>query len=93
MGWVPEIPDGVTREDYAILLRQQRCSWCAQRRLPNGNDPCLGTLPGVNYACCGHGCGDGYVSFSSGAVLRGAFDDLPPRAWVPGAPFNFRDLP
>lgn len=82
--WWPPIPDGVTEEDYAILKRQQRCTWCAMRRLPNGNDPCLGTLPGVKFACCGHGQGGSYVMFRGGKVIRGPFDhmdDVP--AWTP----------
>ncbi len=35
-------------------------------------DPCLGTLPGVVNACCGHGESDAsYVVLSDGVVLRG----------------------
>jgi len=40
---------------------------------PNNNywyDPCLGILPGVSDACCGHGVEDGYISFKNGIVLR-----------------------
>lgn len=32
-------------------------------------DPCLGELPGVKHACCGHG-GDGYVMFENGTTVR-----------------------
>lgn len=42
-----------------------------------GPDPCLGELPGVDFACCGHGgepgttsTGAGYIKFSNGVVLR-----------------------
>lgn len=83
--WLPQIPAGVTELDYRILKAQQRCAWCAQRRLPNGNDPCLGTLPGVAFACCGHGVAPGYVAFSDdGGVMRGQFDDMPPQGWGRG---------
>lgn len=35
-------------------------------------DPCLGDLPGVDNACCGHGVRDeAYVRFTNGVVLRG----------------------
>ena len=35
-------------------------------------DPCLGVLPGVSYACCGHGDpDDAYVAFENGIVFRG----------------------
>lgn len=38
-------------------------------------DPCLGILPGVKYACCGHGDrGGGYVFFKNGVTIR--FDEL-----------------
>ena len=33
-------------------------------------DPCLGVLPGVNFACCGHGVGNGYISFENGRIIR-----------------------
>ncbi|AUN96444.1 hypothetical protein C0099_11205 [Pseudazoarcus pumilus] len=37
-------------------------------------DECLGLLPGVTNACCGHGDRDtSYVVFESGVVLRGFF--------------------
>lgn len=35
-------------------------------------DPCLGELPGVVGACCGHGNQKiAYVSFHTGVVIRG----------------------
>ena len=34
-------------------------------------DPCLGTLPGVDNACCGHGIrSEAYVRFTNGVVLK-----------------------
>lgn len=35
-------------------------------------DPCLGKLPGVMYACCGHGKDDesGYLFFETGVIIR-----------------------
>lgn len=39
-------------------------------------DPCLGVLPGVDNACCGHGIRtEAYVRFASHVVLRGFFRD------------------
>jgi len=32
-------------------------------------DPCLGVLPGVKFACCGHGVVDGYLFFENGVRL------------------------
>ena len=37
----------------------------------NEADPCLGVLPGVDTACCGHGVrSEAYVRFTNGIVLR-----------------------
>lgn len=33
-------------------------------------DPCLGKLPGIKYACCGHGQIEAYLAFENGKVLR-----------------------
>lgn len=39
-------------------------------------DPCLGVLPGVDNACCGHGVReDAYIRFTSGVVVKG-FDTI-----------------
>lgn len=35
-------------------------------------DPCLGLLPGVDNACCGHGVAEqAYIRFTNGVVVRG----------------------
>lgn len=35
-------------------------------------DPCLGELPGVDNACCGHGVkSQSYIRFTNGVVIRG----------------------
>ena len=50
-----------------------RCPHCGLMRNGEGHDPCLGELPGVDYACCGHGGhgnGRGYIAFSNGVVIR-----------------------
>lgn len=37
----------------------------------NFADPCMGILPGVIHACCGHGEEDrGYVFFENGVTIR-----------------------
>jgi len=36
------------------------------------HDPCLGLLPGVKAACCGHGCReDAYIIFENGVKITG----------------------
>lgn len=43
-----------------------RICWLCKRHAPAGKpDPCLGELPGVINACCGHGKTRGYIIFSN----------------------------
>lgn len=49
------------------------CPACKMERGKDYHDPCLGKLPGVRDACCGHaGMGDtlGYIHFENGTVIR-----------------------
>jgi hypothetical protein len=46
------------------------CYACGERQTPEGHDPCLGTLPGVKFACCGHGVRDGYIVFDNDVTIR-----------------------
>ncbi len=51
------------------------CKRCgAKGPAKNGHDPCIKNLPGVQFACCGHGKGQAYVFLKSGHVIRGWFD-------------------
>jgi len=51
------------------------CGHCDRMATAEGHDACLGTLPGVMNACCGHGIREeAYVRFTNGVVLRG-FED------------------
>jgi len=34
---------------------ERSCGHCGKHRTIDGHDDCLGTLPGVKNACCGHG--------------------------------------
>jgi hypothetical protein len=47
------------------------CSHCGAD-MPTGPDACIGMLPGVKEACCGHGkTGNAYVTLDDGTVLYG----------------------
>jgi hypothetical protein len=35
--------------------KERPCTRCGEMPTPEGHDACLGTLPGVKSACCGHG--------------------------------------
>ena len=47
------------------------CAVCG-RDVPHASpDPCLGRLPGVLFACCGHGTEKGgYIVFANGVTVR-----------------------
>lgn len=50
-----------------------RCPHCRLVRGEDRHDPCIGRLPGVEFACCGHGgegAYPGYISFINGVVVR-----------------------
>lgn len=63
--------------DGALVKDSDRpCGYCGQERTPEGHDPCLGTLPGVVNACCGHGNrSEAYIQFENGVEVRG-FDSI-----------------
>jgi hypothetical protein len=63
------------------------CRQCKMPRTPEGHDPCIADLPGVDFACCGHGDHPGYVAFKNGHVIRGYFDSIP-QTKVPSADWN-----
>lgn len=45
----------------------ESCTKCGLKASQDDPDPCLGMLPGVKYACCGHGIpGQDYVVLNNG---------------------------
>jgi len=51
---------------------ERPCGHCGKKNTDEGHDACLGTLPGVMNACCGHGkAREAYVQFPPECVLRG----------------------
>ena len=52
--------------------RNRACGCCGGRNTTEGHDHCLGTLPGVISACCGHGVdSDAYVLLENGSRMGG----------------------
>jgi hypothetical protein len=61
-----------TGEPTAETWESRPCGACNRHQTPEGHDPCLGTLPGVVNACCGHGVpGDAYIVFENGVRVVG----------------------
>jgi len=60
-----------TDEPTVTYHKQRPCGHCNQHATPEGHDACLGTLPGVINACCGHGNPEeSYIMFESGLEIR-----------------------
>lgn len=56
--------------------RERPCRFCARVAAPSDEvdgslspDPCLGFIPGVTSACCGHGIERGYLQLANGTRL------------------------
>jgi len=59
-------------EPTLFAYRDRPCGICHQMSTPEGHDACLGELPGVVNACCGHGDNrSAYVQLADGQEIRG----------------------
>lgn len=54
-----------TTDPYDDTLR---CVRCDRSPTPEGYDACLGHLPGVDTACCGHGVTQGHIHYKDGHI-------------------------
>lgn len=52
-------------DDDSLFTGDRPCPFCHKYSI-NGMDACLGKLPGVRYADCGHGLEQGYILFNNG---------------------------
>lgn len=57
-----------------ISSNERSCNYCKQcsiidKKTGADYDACLGKLPGVSNACCGHGSGNGYIQFKNGTII------------------------
>lgn len=51
---------------------ERDCGYCGKANTKEGHDCCLGTLPNVMNACCGHGnIEEAYIQYSDGAIVGG----------------------
>ena len=41
--------------NYLNGINKETCSHCNKKRTKEGHDGCIGTIPNVKNACCGHG--------------------------------------
>lgn len=65
-----------TAEPVSRTWKQRPCGHCNTASTPEGHDGCIGRLPGVMNACCGHGESKStYIQFTDGLILRGFMAD------------------
>ncbi|MEK4425891.1 hypothetical protein [Solibacillus sp. FSL K6-1523] len=61
-----------TNEKVESTWHKRACGHCNLPNTAEGHDGCLGTLPNIMNACCGHGViSDSYVQFSDGYCVYG----------------------
>lgn len=62
-----------TKEPTATNWDRRPCGRCGLHNTKEGHDACLGTLPNVMNACCGHGeTNQAYVQFYDESSIRGS---------------------
>ena len=59
---------------WQLPANVETCPRCGCTNKQDNPDGCLGLLPGVVSACCGHGVEEGYIIFENGVELRGIFN-------------------
>lgn len=61
-------------DKISILNNPRLCPKCSKMPTEEGYDGCLGKLPGILEACCGHGIRKGYIIFENGKKIY--FDNI-----------------
>ena len=62
----------VDTQKLVSKLPNRDCGHCGKSNTNEGYDRCLGTLPNVMNACCGHGVTNAaYVQFYNGTIISG----------------------
>ena len=70
------------------LDHERPCTLCHKPPTPEGYDACLGELPGVLNACCGHGVEDGYIHYEKRPFWMTTKNNWPLAIWLTAlAPF------
>ena len=76
----PDTGESLGSKFPGLDISRVACPRCG--RPSDGHDNCLGYLPGVYFACCGHGAYEGYIYFRNGIVIRGNFKASMEKEWI-----------
>lgn len=61
-----------TNESVVETWKERSCGYCRMHNTVEGHDGCLGELPGIINACCGHGREeDAYLQFPDNSFVIG----------------------
>jgi hypothetical protein len=60
-----------TKQPTISTHKSRPCGKCSEYETIEGHDACLGALPGLMNACCGHGSNGVYIQFLDGVCIRG----------------------
>ncbi len=61
-----------TKKSTILTHKDRECGNCGRHKTKDGHDSCLGIIPGVINACCGHGNKDeAYLQALDGTVIQG----------------------
>ncbi len=60
--WSPKLKEWLYVDTKETYENDRKCIKCGKMPTSEGHDACLGELPGIEFACCGHGITKGYRS-------------------------------
>lgn len=61
-----------TKETVKDHWKTKACGYCGLNFTKEGHDGCIGEIPNVMNACCGHGIeNDAYIQFLDKSCIRG----------------------
>ena len=59
----------IYKDTRGLISVVRECARCGEFPTKEGHDACLGTLPGVDHACCGHGVEPLYLVLSKDSEI------------------------
>lgn len=74
------MPEAVFSDNGELLNQPRSCKKCGRNSVEKEYDACLGKIPGVKAACCGHGYDDGYILWNDGVCCRWDKNGIPLRS-------------
>lgn len=74
IAWNAKKKEWVYEDNGKPIDDRRVCKRCGKPPTKEGHDACLGTIPNVKYACCGHGVTNPYYENMDGYYRQGGKD-------------------